>query len=48
MYYIWHDDVSGLLLEALRGAAARGVRVRLLVDDNGVAGMDHILAAMHA
>ncbi|WP_255435659.1 phospholipase D family protein [Paracoccus sp. S1E-3] len=49
MYYIWHDDVSGLLLlDALRAAAARGVRVRLLLDDNGVAGMDTILAAMNA
>ncbi|NHF73575.1 phospholipase D family protein [Paracoccus xiamenensis] len=49
MYYIWHDDVSGLLLmEALRDAAARGVRVRLLLDDNGIAGLDQSLAAMHA
>lgn len=49
MYYIWHDDVSGLLLmDALRGAAARGVRVRLLVDDNGVAGIDPLLPAMNA
>ena len=31
-YYIWHDDTSGiLLLDALRNAAARGVRVRLLL-----------------
>ncbi|TRW96050.1 phospholipase D family protein [Paracoccus sp. M683] len=49
MYYIWHDDVSGLLLlDALRDAAARGVRVRLLLDDNGVAGMDGMLAALNA
>ena len=34
-YYIWHNDVSGnLLLNALRRAADRGVRVRLLLDDN--------------
>ncbi len=49
MYYIWHDDVSGLILmDALRQAAARGVRVRLLLDDNGITGMDSILAAMNA
>ena len=36
-YYIWHDDLTGtLLLDSLRSAAERGVRVRLLVDDNGV------------
>ena len=35
-YYIWQDDVTGLmLLDTLRAAAERGVRVRLLVDDNG-------------
>src|SRR5438270_13946706 len=34
-YYIWHNDLSGtLLLESLRRAADRGVRVRLLLDDN--------------
>ena len=49
MYYIWHDDVSGMmLLGALRDAAERGVRVRLLLDDNGIAGMDPILAALNA
>lgn len=48
MYYIWHDDLSGmLLLEALRDAAHRGVRVRLLLDDNGIAGLDQMLAAMN-
>ena len=36
-YYIWRDDITGnLLLDALREAAERGVRVRLLLDDNGV------------
>ncbi|MBC7637209.1 MAG: phospholipase D family protein [Acetobacteraceae bacterium] len=45
-YYIWRCDVSGLLLlDALRAAADRGVRVRMLLDDNGVAGLDEILAA---
>ncbi|MFV0385368.1 phospholipase D-like domain-containing protein [Paracoccus sp. (in: a-proteobacteria)] len=49
MYYIWHDDISGnLLLDALRRAAERGVRVRLLLDDNGITGMDQTLAALNA
>ncbi|MFA7554765.1 MAG: phospholipase D family protein [Spongiibacteraceae bacterium] len=46
-YYIWHGDVSGtLLLNALHQAAMRGVRVRLLLDDNGTAGLDRELAAL--
>lgn len=46
-YYIWHGDLSGtLLLEAMRDAAERGVRVRLLLDDNGIAGLDDVLAAL--
>ncbi len=46
-YYIWRDDLSGmLLLDALREAADRGVRVRLLLDDNGIAGLDGLLAAL--
>src|SRR5262249_5239801 len=46
-YYIWHNDVSGtMLLDALRRAAARGVRVRLLLDDNNTAGLDEILSAL--
>jgi len=48
-YYIWRNDLSGtLLLEALHAAAERGVRVRLLLDDNGVAGLDRELAALDA
>ena len=48
-YYIWKDDLSGrLLFEALHQAAGRGVRVRLLLDDNGVAGLDETLAALDA
>ena len=40
-YYIWRNDISGtLLLDALRRAADRGVRVRLLLDDNNTAGLD--------
>ncbi|MEO9631343.1 MAG: phospholipase D family protein [Sulfitobacter sp.] len=48
-YYIWHVDLTGtLLLGALRRAADRGVRVRLLLDDNGTAGLDPELAALDA
>lgn len=43
-YYIWHDDLTGaLMLEYLRRAALRGVHVRLLVDDNGISGLDQKL-----
>ena len=46
-YYIWHGDMTGtLLLEELHAAADRGVRVRLLLDDNGTAGLDTELAAL--
>ena len=48
-YYIWHADQSGLLLlDALRRAAERGVRVRLLVDDHGTVGIDPLLSAIDA
>ena len=46
-YYIWRDDLTGtLMLDALREAAVRGVRVRLLLDDNNTAGLDPALAAL--
>lgn len=46
-YYIWRGDITGtLLLEELRAAADRGVRVRLLLDDNGTNGLDKTLAAL--
>lgn len=46
-YYIWHPDHTGLLLfEALWAAADRGVRVRLLLDDNGTKGLDPTLTAL--
>ena len=46
-YYIWRNDLTGtLMLDALRSAAARGVRVRLLLDDNNTAGLDPVLAAL--
>lgn len=38
-YYIWRKDMTGtLLFEAVRAAADRGVRVRLLLDDNNTSG----------
>ena len=46
-YYIWQDDLTGLrLLSELSAAANRGVRVRLLVDDNGTPGLDQELLAL--
>ncbi len=46
-YYIWHADLTGtLLFEALHRAAERGVRVRLLLDDNNTSGLDATLAAL--
>jgi putative cardiolipin synthase len=48
-YYIWRRDITGtLLFEALRAAADRGVRVRLLLDDNNTSGLDATLAALDA
>ena len=48
-YYIWHGDLTGTLLFAeLRAAAERGVRVRLLLDDNNTARLDPVIAALDA
>lgn len=48
-YYIWQRDATGLiLLDELRRAAERGVRVRLLLDDNGTRGLDAELVALDA
>lgn len=48
-YYIWRGDMTGtLLFEALHEAADRGVRVRLLLDDNNTNGTDPILQALHS
>jgi putative cardiolipin synthase len=48
-YYIWHDDITGILMfNAVRAAAERGVRVRLLLDDNNTSGLDQILLALDA
>ena len=44
MYYIWHDDLTGRLLQhELMAAAERGVRVRLLLDDLNTGGLDQAL-----
>jgi cardiolipin synthase C len=46
-YYIWHGDTTGyLLFEALWKAGERGVRVRLLLDDNSTKGLDPTIAAL--
>nr|WP_294848505.1 phospholipase D family protein [uncultured Sphingomonas sp.] len=48
-YYIWEGDLSGqMLLAELVKAADRGVRVRLLLDDNTTAGLDPIWIAANA
>lgn len=48
-YYIWRGDMTGtLLFEALHEAADRGVRVRLLLDDNNTSGLDPTLRALDA
>ncbi|WLI89642.1 phospholipase D family protein [Massilia sp. R2A-15] len=48
-YYIWRNDITGaLLFDVLRTAAARGVRVRLLLDDNNTSGLDATLAQLDA
>lgn len=47
--YLWRNDTTGnLILNELLNAADRGVRVRLLIDDNGVAGLDDKLNALDA
>ncbi len=46
-YYVWRPDQAGfIILDELRRAADRGVRVRLLLDDNGIAGLDPALAGL--
>ena len=46
-YYMWHADTTGkLLFASLKQAAERGVRVRLLLDDNNTTGMDQLLLAL--
>lgn len=46
-YYVWRPDHAGyILLHELVLAARRGVRVRLLLDDNGIGGLDPALATI--
>jgi putative cardiolipin synthase len=48
-YFLWADDSTGRnMLLALIEAADRGVRVRLLLDDLGLAGADATLALLAA
>lgn len=47
MYYIWETDLTGwLLMHDVVGAADRGVRVRLLLDDVTVQGYDLTFLAL--
>jgi putative cardiolipin synthase len=47
--YIWADDTTGrLLMRELLRAADRGVRVRLLLDDNNTVGLDPWLRLLDA
>jgi putative cardiolipin synthase len=48
-YYIWEGDATGrILLSALIGAADRGVRVRVLLDDMYTSRRDEALAVLAA
>jgi putative cardiolipin synthase len=48
-YYIWHNDLTGRVLQnRLLHAADRGVRVRILLDDLDTAGKDDILRKLDA
>lgn len=48
-YYIWRDDQTGMLLfESLSAAAERGVRVRILIDDQNTKPIEEVLAALAA
>ena len=47
-YHFEHDETGRWLLRALRDAALRGVRVRLLVDDWYTTGQDELLLAFAA
>jgi putative cardiolipin synthase len=47
-YVLANDDTGHLLLRALRDAAARGVRVRVLIDDLYTGGSDGLLLGLAA
>lgn len=47
--YIWNRDMTGMMMfDAIYRAAERGVRVRLLLDDNNTVKLDKILATLNA
>ncbi len=47
-YYIWSRDIAGLMiLDAVYNAAKRGVKIRMLLDDNGIPKMDDLLSALN-
>jgi putative cardiolipin synthase len=49
MYFIWKDDLAGrLLAREVHAAAARGVRVRVLLDDINLSGLESALLALDA
>ena len=46
-YYFWRSDRSGIFMfSAILRAAERGVRVRLLLDDNNTLGQDQLLSTL--
>lgn len=46
-YYIWDNDTTGrLILHELQQAAQRGVRIRLLLDDQNTVGLDPLWLAV--
>jgi putative cardiolipin synthase len=47
-YHLADDSIGRLMLRGLRDAAARGVRVRLLLDDFYTTGMDDLLLGLAA
>jgi putative cardiolipin synthase len=48
-YYIWDADICGrLLVDRVVRAADRGVRVRILLDDNSIVGRDTAIARLSA
>lgn len=45
--YIWRNDTTGrLMFDVIRRAADRGVKVRLLIDDNNTMDMDPLLVML--
>lgn len=47
-YYLWHDDLTGYLLDLeVYKAAERGVRVRIILDDMTAHGRESALAALN-